>query len=114
MRFIHEFDKADEKNESIDHKFATTSTLHGLRNIVESKHHKGRVAWIILFLICIGYLIYNVILLIDEFAKFNAVSEITIKVWFKIFSAKTTHFSTQSVPSSASTYLSFSVLVIPG
>ena len=49
-------------------------------DIVESKHHRGRVAWIILFLICIGYLTYNVVLLIDEFAEFNAVSEITIKV----------------------------------
>ena len=80
MRFVQQFEKADEKNESIDHKFATRSTLHGLRNIVESKHKKGRVAWIILFLICVGYLIYNVVLLIDQFAAFNAVSEITIKV----------------------------------
>ena len=79
MKFVHVFNERDVEKQSLNHKFAIQSTLRGLRNTVESKHYKYRVVWILI--LCTSWiLIYNVVKLIDEYAAFNAVSEITIKV----------------------------------
>ena len=81
-------DKDAAVSQSLDQTFAQNSTLHGLNKIVEAKKYAFKLAWIVIFSGCVGYLIYNVVELIEDYSRFSAVSEIRTEVRKQVLPVK--------------------------
>ena len=72
--------KLEESVRNIDVEFVENTTCHGLKNIVGSSYVVLKIIWTVLFLLAFGFLIAQITIMSVEYAKFAAISEVTIEV----------------------------------
>ncbi len=71
---------ATHKRDTIDYDFATSTTCHGLNNIVTSKRLPVKLIWTLVVLCLAGGLLNNLYKLFSDFLKWSPVTDVYIKV----------------------------------
>ncbi|NP_001171936.1 amiloride sensitive cation channel-like protein [Saccoglossus kowalevskii] len=67
-----------DSTESMDYKFATSTTMHGVARVAENSRLSVRVIWIIVVLACIGVCVWQISLRFINYMEYNTNTEISI------------------------------------
>ena len=71
---------SEDKSEDLDYTFATETSLHGVSYIVNAKNFLVKTIWTVIFFVFLGVLIWQIVLLLINFAKYTPVTEVSIEV----------------------------------